>query len=132
MHRLAEKANKEVMTMNTETLDREIQISEDQSPTDTRGAERAMMFALAFSGIRCTLQYVVLPFVLPVLGITGDVAPQIFLVINIIAILAVSSSIRRMWRTNYKYKWQYLVIGSAAMVILTAFTIMDLQASGGV
>jgi hypothetical protein len=106
-------------------------MSENQTPTDTRSAERAIMFALAFSGIRCTLQYVVLPFVLPVLGITGDVAPQIFLVINIIAILAVISSIRRMWRTNYKYKWQYLVIGSAAMVILTAFTVLDWQAAGG-
>lgn len=116
--------------MNAETIDHEIVVGEAQPPADTRGAERAMMFALAFSGVRCTLQYVVLPFVLPVLGITGDVAPQIFLVINIIAILAVISSIRRMWRTNYKYKWQYLVIGSAAMVILTAFTVQDLLASG--
>jgi len=95
----------------------------------TQRAERAMSYALVLSAVRCTLQYVVFPFLLPILGIAGDVPPQIFVVINVIAMVAIISSVRRFWRINYKYKWQYLVVGAAAMVIQVAFTIHDLQIS---
>ena len=113
--------------MNAEKLERETQISDDQPDTDMHGAERAMSYALVLSAVRCTLQYVVFPFVLPILGIAGDVPPQIFVVINILAMVAIISSVLRMWRINYKYKWQYLVVGAAAMVIQVAFTLHDLQ-----
>ncbi len=95
----------------------------------TQRAERAMSYALVLSAVRCTLQYVVFPFLLPIVGIAGDVPPQIFVVINVIAMAAIISSVRRFWRINYKYKWQYLVVGAAAMVIQVAFTIHDLQLS---
>lgn len=117
--------------MNAEKLELEIVVGEDQLHTNTQGAERAMGYALAFSAVRCILQYVVLPFVLPVLGIAGDFPPQVFLVINIIAIVAIISSVIRLWRINYKYKWQYLVIGIAALVIQGAFTLHDLQLTSG-
>ena len=40
-------------------------------------AERAFGFSLVFSGVRCVLQYAILPFVLPLIGITADVAAVI-------------------------------------------------------
>jgi bacteriorhodopsin len=89
-----------------------------------------MSYALVLSAVRCTLQYVVFPFLLPILGIAGDFPPQIFVVINVIAMAAIISSVLRLWRINYKYKWQYLIVGAAAMVIQVAFTLHDLQLSG--
>ncbi|MFN8448531.1 MAG: hypothetical protein U0521_08055 [Anaerolineae bacterium] len=45
--------------------------------------------------MRCTLQYVVLPFVLPIFGIAGEVAVPFLLVINVLAIISILYSVRR-------------------------------------
>ncbi len=94
-------------------------------------AERAMTYSLAFSAVRCTLQYVALPFVLPVLGIAGDFPPQVFVAINMIAMAAITISVIRLWRIDYKYKWQYLAIGVVALMIQVVFTLNDLQLTSG-
>lgn len=93
-------------------------------------AERAFGFSLLFSAVRCVLQYVVLPFVLPVIGIASDGAVPLVFMINLIAIAAVLYSVRRLWRIGYKYKWQYLVIGLTVLIIQSAFVYFDLRALG--
>jgi hypothetical protein len=118
----------EKSNLATEAAESEYTSAPQPSTADqTQSAERAMSYALVLSAVRCTLQYVVFPFLLPLLGIAGDVPPQIFVVINVLAMVAIISSVRRFWRINYKYKWQYLVVGAAAMVIQVAFTLHDLQ-----
>jgi hypothetical protein len=120
----------EKSNLATEAAESEYTSAPQPSTADqTQSAERAMSYALVLSAVRCTLQYVVFPFLLPLLGIAGDVPPQIFVVINVLAMVAIISSVRRFWRINYKYKWQYLVVGAAAMVIQVAFTLHDLQIS---
>ncbi len=90
-------------------------------------AERAFGFSLIFSGVRCILQYAVLPFVLPLIGIASEVALPILLLINGLAIVAIVFSLRRFWRIRYSHRWQYLIVAVAALVILIAFTLFDLQ-----
>ena len=123
--------------MSTEQLENPIHVGEPASAPSlavddkAQSAERAMSYALVFSAVRCSLQYVVLPFVLPVLGIAGDFPPQVFVVINVIAMVAIVSSVIRLWRINYKYKWQYLGIGIVALLIQVVFTLNDLQLTTG-
>ncbi len=93
-------------------------------------AERAFGFSLVFSAVRCILQYVVLPFVLPLVGIAGDAAVPVMLAINVVAVVAILFSIRRLWRINYKHKWSYLGVGLTALAILTAFLVYDLAGLG--
>jgi len=94
----------------------------------TERAERAFGLSLAFSGIRCVLQYVVLPFVLPLLGIATSAASQINLVISLLAVVAIISSLRRFWKVRYHYRWQYLAVALVTLAILTTFILMDLGA----
>jgi len=101
------------------------------SPADapnsaSQGAERAFSLSLMFSGVRCIIQYAVLPFMLPVIGIAGDLAVQISFVINMMAIAAIIYSIRTFFRVNYKYKWQYLPVGLVALILLSAFLLLDM------
>lgn len=91
-------------------------------------AERAFGFSLVFSGVRCVLQYVILPFVLPVIGLTANAAVPLTLAINIVALASVVYSLRRFWQINYRHKWQYLPIAITAAVILSAFIALDLRA----
>lgn len=100
---------------------------EASDAADSAPAERAFGLSLVFSAIRCILQYVILPFVLPVFGFASDAAVPIVLAINLVAIVAILFSVRRMWRINYKYKWQYLVVGAGALLILFVFLYADLN-----
>ncbi len=94
---------------------------------DTRRAEGAFSFALVFSGVRCILMYVVMPFILPIIGIAGTGAAYLDLGINTIAIGAIIYSLRRFWAVDYKYKWQYLPVAVVALAILSAFMLLDVQ-----
>lgn len=99
---------------------------ENGQPDSTR-AERAFGLSLVFSAVRCILQYVILPFVLPVFGFAADAAVPVVLAINLVAIVAILYSVRRMWRIDYKYKWQYLLVGAGALLILFVFLYADLN-----
>jgi hypothetical protein len=94
--------------------------------TDDR-AERAFGFSLVFSGIRCILQYAILPFVLPILGVTMDAAAPISLVINLVAIVLIIYSLRRFWKIGYRHRWRYLPVALTALVLLVAFITLDLH-----
>lgn len=95
-------------------------------PQSTKRAERAFGFSLVFSGVRCILQYAILPFVLPALGVASSAATPLLLVITVLAICSTLYSLRRFWQINYRYKWQYLGISVVTLSILTAFIIFDL------
>jgi ABC-type iron transport system FetAB permease component len=91
-------------------------------------AERAFGFSLVFSGVRCVLQYVILPFVLPIIGLTSNAAVPLTLAINVVALGSVLYSLRRFWQINYQHKWRYLPIAITATILLSAFIVLDLHA----
>lgn len=91
-------------------------------------AQNALSFSLLFSGVRCILQYAVLPFLLPIVGIATDAAVPILLVINILAMVSIVFSLRRFWRIRYAHRWWYLVVATVALMLLTVFLWLDINA----
>lgn len=106
-------------------------VKEDDPGDSPASAERAFGFSLMFSAVRCILMYVVLPFVLPVVGVTLDAAVPLMMVINVVAIVSILYSVRRFWQIDYKYKWSYLPVAAVALVLLVAFIVLDLQMLAG-
>lgn len=96
-------------------------------PDKDQRSERAFGFSLVFSGIRCILQYAILPFVLPVLGVTMEAATPISLGINLLAIVLIVYSLRRFWKVGYRHRWRYLPVALTALVLLVAFIALDLH-----
>ena len=125
------------MTTLTNKLDRTIatvlfvDIPEANPSEDDQGGENLMGFSLAFSAFRCTLQYVVLPFMLPLIGIAAGWALGLTMVVNVAAVVALIMSLRRMWATNYAHKWRYFAIAMPALVVLIAFFVLDIVAIVG-
>ncbi len=105
-----------------------VSIADEESAT--RGAENALTLSLLFSGARCLLQYALLPFLLPIVGIAADATVPILLLINLIAMFSIFFSLRRFWSVGYKHRWRYLVVAAAALVLLVAFTIYDILKIG--
>lgn len=91
-------------------------------------AQNALGLSLLFSGIRCTLQYAVLPFILPFVGLAADAALPVLLTLNVVAMLSVVLSLRRFWQIRYAHRWSYLFVAIVALSFLTLFLWMDVQA----
>jgi len=96
-----------------------------------RSAENALTASLLFSGIRCLLQYVLLPFALPLLGLAADAALPLLLLINAVAMLSIFFSLRRFWAIGYVHRWRYLLVAAVALLLLMAFTLYDLAKLAG-
>ncbi len=91
-----------------------------------RGAENALTLSLMFSGARCILQYALLPFLLPIIGIASEATLPILLLINVLAMISIFFSLRRFWTIGYAHRWRYLVVAAAALFLLAAFTVYDI------
>ena len=98
------------------------------SPSDQgEGAERVFSRSVLISGIRCTLTYVVFPFVAPLIGVAADVGAVIGVLIGVIAIVFNIMSIRRFFAADHKYKWWASAMNLAVIVLLVILFVVDSQ-----
>ncbi len=90
--------------------------------------ERTFSVSIIVSAVRCTLTYVIFPWVLPVLGVARGVGPGIGLVIGTVAIAANVVSIRRFWTADHRWKIPITVLNGGIIVLLSILVVVDLKA----
>lgn len=90
-------------------------------------AQRGFSRSIIISGIRCSLTYVILPFIAPWIGLAPGVGPAIGLVVGTIAIVANVFSLRRIWRSDHRWKKHFTVLHVAVLVLLTVLMVLDLR-----
>lgn len=97
------------------------------APTDPEAAraDRVLGSSMLFVAVRCTLQYVVLPFILPLFGITDTFSAGLSIVIELIALGMMLYNIRRLWSTNWR--WRYLGLSAVMMTLIAILLYADLQ-----
>ena len=104
------------------------------SPSDAavpRPVERAMNFAVILAALRCTVQYVLLPFVFPWIGVAATVPPWVTLGLGLLALVSLARAVRTLWRMRHARRWSYLVLGSVVIAALLLFIGLDLRALQG-
>jgi hypothetical protein len=89
--------------------------------------DRGFTFAILLSALRCTVQYVVLPFILPWIGVTGAVPPWMTLALSALALFAIVRNVRYLWRSRYSRRWSYLVLSVVIIGALLVFVGVDLR-----
>ena len=97
-------------------------------PIDSDGeakAERTFSISIAISATRCTLTYVLIPWIFPFLGETTGVGPVVGIIVGLAAIAANLFSIRRFHRADHRWKWQMTVINSLVIALVTYLVILD-------
>jgi hypothetical protein len=75
----------------------------------------------------------VLPFLLPLLGVTTSAtfgivtgaALGILLTLDVIAAIAIVASLRRLWRLQHPRRWQYLPVAMTLAVLIGLFFVND-------
>ena len=105
----------------------ELQVSLAEPET----AARTFSVSMVVSGVRCVLAYVVFPWLLPVLGVTGGVGPGVGLAIGTVAIGFNVWSIVRFWRADHRLKWIVIPINVAVIVLLLVLVGFDVNDLAG-
>jgi ABC-type iron transport system FetAB permease component len=90
---------------------------------DIQRGNRIMGGSLIFVAIRCTLQYVVLPFVLPFIGLSSNFSVAISAILELIALAAIIYNIQRLWHTSWR--WRYLGLSAFTITIIVIFLYYD-------
>lgn len=90
--------------------------------------ERAVTFAVLLAALRCTAQYVLLPFVLPWAGLAAAVPPWVTLALGALALVSLARAVRQLWRLRHARRWSYLLLGLVVTAALLLFIAVDLRA----
>lgn len=93
--------------------------------------ERAFSISILASAIRCTLTYVILPFVTPLVGLAPGVGPVLGITIGVIAIAANVYSLRRFWRAGHRWRKPITVLHVGVIGLLLALVAVDLGELAG-
>jgi ABC-type iron transport system FetAB permease component len=94
-------------------------------------AQRALTFGLLLSALRCTVQYILLPFVLPWIGVAASIPPWITLLLGGLALASLTRNVRYLWRLHHVRRWNYLAVASVVATALVIFMVVDLRAYFG-
>ena len=101
-----------------------------RSPAGER-TERVFSLSIVVSGMRCTLAYVIFPWVLPAVGVARGVGSGVGLLIGAVAIVFNVLSVRRFWRVDHRFKWPITAINCGVMILLVIMAAIDLADLAG-
>ena len=93
----------------------------------TDPAVRAFSTSILISAVRCTLSYIVFPWILPIVGFKAGVGPWLGLAIGVIAIGFNIASIRRFWITGHRWRWVVTTLNVIVIVMLCVLISIDLR-----
>jgi hypothetical protein len=95
--------------------------------TELESASKTFSTSMVISGIRCTLTYVVFPWLLPLLGIAGGITAGLGLPIGLIAIFFNLLSIRRFWKSDHNLKWIVAGVNVGVIILLSILVAIDIS-----
>jgi hypothetical protein len=80
---------------------------------------------MIISTIRCSLTYLVFPFVLPALGLVTDTGVVIGIAIGALAMTCDVFSIRRFFAADHKWRWPFSTVAFAVVCMLAVLLVQD-------
>ena len=86
---------------------------------------RSFQRSMLISGLRCTLTYVVFPFLLPAFSFIRGVGPVLGILIGSFAMVCDVFTIRRFFVADHKYRWPISMLAFSIMTLLGYLLIDD-------
>ncbi len=98
-------------------------------PTGVSNARVLQTFqkSMMISAVRCTLTYVIFPFILPGIGFLKGVGPAVGIIIGTFALVCDTFTIRRFFVADHKWRWQFSAIAFAVMCLLGVMLVQDVS-----
>jgi hypothetical protein len=100
-----------------------------ERPADATSASAYGSFqrSMLISAVRCTLTYVVFPFVAPAVGFATGVGPVLGLLIGTFAIVCDVFTIRRFFAVDHKWRWPVAAIAFSVICLLAVLLVQDVS-----
>ncbi|UDY37563.1 hypothetical protein [Dermatobacter hominis] len=102
-----------------------LRIKERPPGVSAASAYATFQRSMLISATRCTLTYVIFPFVLPAIGIVSGVGPILGVVIGVIAMTCDVFTIRRFFQVDHRWRWQVSAIAVCVIGLLTVLLVED-------
>ncbi len=83
--------------------------------------------SMLISAVRCTLTYVIFPFVAPAVGFATGVGPVVGLVIGSFAIVCDVFTIRRFFAVDHRWRWPVSLVAFGVICLLTVLLVQDIS-----
>jgi hypothetical protein len=106
-----------------------LRVGDDVDKNAILGARRNTTAALVISGIRCTITYLLIPVLTPVLGFLQVLGPPLTITLSVAAIGMGISGVRRFWMADHRHRWAYtwfIALVNVLLVIGIGFEIRSL------
>ncbi len=82
--------------------------------------------SILLSATRCLLSYIVLPILLPLLGLAKGVGPIIGIPVGVLALTFDVLGIRRFWLADHHQKWLFSAVYAVVGAMVLTLLIVDL------
>lgn len=104
---------------------RVLRIRDRPAGVTTASAYTTFQRSMLISAIRCTLTYVVFPFVVPAVGFATGVGPIVGIVIGVVAMTCDVFTIRRFFAVDHKWRWHFSAVALAVIGLLSVLLVQD-------
>ena len=112
-----------------QTMRHLLRVPEERAALPEASTHRIFGASILLSATRCLLSYIVLPILLPLLGLAKGVGPIISIPVGVLALTFDFLGIRRFWLADHHQKWLftalYAVVGAMVLTLLVV-DIVDL------
>ncbi len=105
---------------------RMLRVPEERKPVPESDTHRIFGLSIVLSATRCLLSYIVLPIVLPFLGLARGVGPWLGIPIGVLALTFDYLGIRRFWLADHHQRWLFSAIYAVVGTMVLALLIIDI------
>ncbi len=100
----------------------------EERPTGVSDAAVYKSFrrSMLISALRCTLTYVIFPFVLPMASFAAGVGPVLGIIIGVIAMTCDVFTIRRFFQADHRFRWPVSLVALGIMSLLAVLLVQDI------
>jgi hypothetical protein len=113
------------------TMRRLLRVHGDPVPGAVFDARNKLRSSIIISGVRCIFTYLVVPFVVPLIGLSGAVAAPVSITLSVLAIVLGYQSLRRFWLADHRLRWHYTVFIAVVWVLLLVGIAIDVARLAG-
>ena len=90
------------------------------------GAQKAMTQSILVSAVRCTITYLLVPILTPIVGVLDVFAAPVSMVLCAVAVVMSTRSLRRFWKADHAKRWHYTALVLVVWAFLAVALVRDL------
>ena len=98
-----------------------VQTPESSAPPELYVGASVIGVPVLLTAVRCTLQYIVVPFVLPLLSATDTFSPQVNIGAGLFGLGVVVYNLARLWRTNWRKRYLWLSVLIVPVILISLY-----------